>query len=172
MKRAVITLFVSAGVFVMFTGCGTMFNKPNPKPVKTKVVEKIIVKEPSKEDIAKAVKAQKIEQYKGLPTKEFVVYGEGIAPSNTISPAQAIALAKRAAVTDAYRQLGEKLYGVRVNAKETVKDAALKDSRIVTQVNGLIKNATITDTSYKDGLYRVRMELVMSGEKWKEIFSY
>ncbi len=170
MNRLIVPFALGLSTLVLLSGCTNMLNQQSAKP---KVVEKIIIKQPpTKEDIAKAVKAQKIEQYKGLPTKEFVVYGEGIAPSNTISPAQALALAKRAAVTDAYRQLGEKLYGVRVNAKETVKDAALKDSRIVTQVNGLIKNATITDTSYKDGLYRVRMELIMSGEKWKEIFSY
>jgi hypothetical protein len=170
MKRVISPILLGVGALVLFAGCSNVL-QPQPKP-QPKVIEKVIIKEPTKEDIAKAMEKEKLKDYKTLPTKEFVVYGEGIAPSNTISPAQALALAKRAAVTDAYRQLGEKLYGIRVNAKETVKDAALKDSRIVTQVNGLIKNATITDTSYKDGLYRVRMELTMNGERWKEIFSY
>ncbi len=105
-------------------------------------------------------------------TKTFSVVGEGVAPVNTISSAQAIALARRAAIADAYRQLGEKLYGVKISAKETIKDAALKNSKIVTQVNALIKNAVIMDNAYKDGLYMITMELTIDGEVWKELFSY
>ncbi len=171
MKKIVCMLIVSIGALLVFSGCNGM--EPEQQNVQNQKVEKqVVVQKVSKEQIAKIIKDERLAQLNTLPEKEFVVYGEGIAPMNTISPAQAIALAKRAAVTDAYRQLGEKLYGIRVNAKETVKDAALKDSRIVTQVNGLVKNATITDNKYKDGLYTVRMELTMSGARWKEIFSY
>ena len=107
-----------------------------------------------------------------LVEKTLVVYGEGVAPQNTISPAQAMALAKRAAIADGYRQLGEKLYGTKLSATETIKDAALKDSRIVSHVNGVIKDASITDATFKDGLYSVRMELSMSGRRWHELFAY
>ena len=171
MKKIVFLLISSVGALMIFSGCNGMMSQ-NSKAQKPKVIRQVIVQKVSKEQIAKIIKDEKLAQINSMPEKQFVVYGEGIAPMNTISPAQAIALAKRAAVTDAYRQLGEKLYGIRVNAKETVKDAALKDSRIVTQVNGLIKNATITENKYKDGLYTVRMELDMSGARWKEIFSY
>ena len=171
MKKIVYMLISSIGVLILFSGCNGM-GQPQYKAEKPKITKRVIVQKVSKEQIAKVIKDEKVAELNTMPQKEFVVYGEGIAPMNTISPAQAIALAKRAAVTDAYRQLGEKLYGVKVNAKETVKDAALKDSRIVTQVNGLVKNATITDSKYKDGLYTVRMELTMSGARWKEIFSY
>lgn len=171
MKKIVYMFIVSIGVLILFSGCNGL-GQPQQKAEKPKIIKKVVVQKVSKEQIAKIIKDEKLAQVNAMPEKEFVVYGEGIAPMNTISPAQAIALAKRAAVTDAYRQLGEKLYGIRINAKETVKDAALKDSRIVTQVNGLVKNATITDTKYKDGLYTVRMELTMSGDRWKEIFSY
>jgi len=104
--------------------------------------------------------------------KSFVVYGEGIAPMHTISPAQAIALAKRAAITDGYRQLGEKLYGVKINSSETVQDAALKDSHIAAHVNALLKGAEITDATFKDGLYSIRMEITMSTHRWQELFAY
>ena len=171
MKKTVYMLIASIGILIVFSGCNGM-GYPQQKVEKPKVVKQVVVQKVSKEQIAKIIKDERLAQLDTMPEKEFVVYGEGIAPMNTISPAQAIALAKRAAVTDAYRQLGEKLYGIRVNAKETVKDAALKDSRIVTQVNGLVKNATITDNKYKDGLYTVRMVLTMSGARWKEIFSY
>ena len=73
---------------------------------------------------------------------------------------------------DRYRQLGEKLYGVKINSSETVQDAALKDSRIVAQVNALVKDAAITDAAFKDGLYSVRMEITMSARRWQELFAY
>ncbi len=136
--------------------------------------QKVVVEKIDKQDIKDAMREEKMLTLNGLnqAQKVFGVTGEGIAPINTISPAQALALAKRAAMADAHRQLGAKLYGVRINSKDTVQDAALKDSRIESSVNALVKNATITDTSYKDGLYRVTMELRMSEARWKEVFSY
>ncbi|MDX1809748.1 MAG: hypothetical protein R3331_09435 [Sulfurospirillaceae bacterium] len=168
MKKFIFFISYGLGALILFSGC----NGIQPDAKKPQVTQKVIVEKASKQDVEKIIKEEKLAYYNNIPDKEFTVYGEGIAPMNTISPAQAIALAKRAAVSDAYRQLGEKLYGVQVNSKETVKDASLRDSRIETQVNGLIKNATITETSYKDGLFTVRMELKMSGRRWKEIFSY
>lgn len=163
--------------FVMFSGCsatrpGTWFNSSNEEAQVTE--KKVVVEKVDREDIRQVMREEKLLTLNGLDQsqKVFGVTGEGIAPLNTISPAQAIALAKRAAMADAYRQLGAKLYGVRINAKDTIQDAALKDSRIEAQVNALIKNATITDTSYKDGLYRVTMELKMNETRWKEIFAY
>lgn len=104
------------------------------------------------------------------PDLVFLVNGEGISPQNTISPAQALALAKRAAVADAYRQLTEKLYGVKVNARETVKDAVLQNSNIMLRVDGLIRNAQILDSEFKNGMYVVTMELRISRERWRTIF--
>ncbi|WP_219029398.1 LPP20 family lipoprotein, partial [Helicobacter pylori] len=86
---------------------------------------------------------------------ELNAVGMGVAPESTISPSQALALAKRAAIVDGYRQLGEKMYGIRVNAQDTVKDMVLQNSVIKTRVNALIRNAEITETIYKDGLCQV-----------------
>ena len=97
--------------------------------------------------------------------------GMGVAPENTISPAQALVLAKRAAIADAYRQLGEKMYGIRVNAKDTIKDAVIKNSQIRTQVNGIIRNAEIVETVYQDGLCQVEMELKLDGRRWYRALS-
>ncbi len=170
-KNISLSLVVLFGL--LLAGC-TFPNNPQPKPVapaqKPKTIQ--VKKKVDPVDRAIAVKRKELSFLNSNPIKEFVVVGEGIAPRNTISPAQALVLAKRAAVADAYRQLGEKLYGVRVNAKETVKDAALKDSKIITQVNGLIKDAYITETSFKNGLYRVKMELKIDSKTWKRIFSY
>lgn len=97
--------------------------------------------------------------------------GMGVAPEATISPAQALVLAKRAAITDAYRQLGEKMYGIKLNAKDTVKDAIVKNTTIRTHVNAIIRNAEIQETVYKDGLCQVEMEAKLDGRRWYRVLS-
>ncbi len=90
------------------------------------------------------------------------VVGQGVAPANTISPAQAYALAKRAAIADGYRALGEKLQGVRVEGQDIVKNMMMQRSTISTQVDAIIRNANIVETQFKDGLCEVEMEVTLS----------
>ena len=97
--------------------------------------------------------------------------GMGVAPEVTISPAQALVLAKRAAIADAYRQLGEKMYGIRINAKDTIKDAVVKNSTVRTEITGIIRNAEIQETMYKDGLCQVEMEVKLDGRRWYRVLS-
>ncbi len=146
MNRWFMTLLASLGLLLIVSGCSAKKDEPPKNP--------------------------KDAMYDFSNEKSFVVYGEGIAPTHTVSPAQAVALAKRAAITDGYRQLGEKLYGVKINSTDTVKDAMLKDSRVTAQVNALIKDAAVTDATFKDGLYSVRMEITMSARRWQELFAY
>lgn len=133
----------------------------------------VIVQKVDKDDVRSIIKEEKMLALDTGETElSFTAVGEGIAPLNTVSTAQALALAKRAALTDAYRQLASKLYGVRVNGKDTVKDAMLRSSTITAQVNGLIKNASVIDENFNQGLYRVNVELKIDAEKWKELFAY
>jgi outer membrane protein FlgP len=169
MNRWIISLFVGVGVLMLFSGCVTLEKQPTAQQ---KSQPKVIVQKVDKAELRKMIKEEKLRYLQSNAEKVFAVNGEGIAPQNTVSPAQAMALAKRAAVADAYRQMAEKLYGVKISAKDTIKDAALYDSRIVSQVDGLVKNATIVENTFKDGLYKVRMELKMSGRRWQEIFAY
>lgn len=97
--------------------------------------------------------------------------GMGVAPENTISPAQALVLAKRAAIVDGYRQLGEKMYGIRINAKDTLSDAAMRSSTVRTQVHAIIRNAEIMETVFKDGLCQVEMEVKLDGRRWYRVLS-
>ncbi len=130
--------------FVLFFG-GCFYNdSPKPKLIKRVVTQKTYTVKPcsSKPDIV-----------------TLTVIGEGIAPKDAISPTQAMVLAKRAAIIDGYRQLGEKLYGIKLSAQERVEDAVLRNSKIATSLNAVIKNAAIINNAYKDGLYRVMMEL-------------
>ncbi len=133
----------------------------------------VVVQKVDKDDVRDIIRQEKMLAFDNSESElTFAAVGEGIAPMNTVSSAQALALAKRAAITDAYRQLASKLYGVKINGKDTVKDAMLGSSTITSQVNGLIKNASVIDESFNQGLYRVNVELKIDESKWKELFSY
>lgn len=105
-------------------------------------------------------------------TKSFVVNGEGVAPSRAKSKAQSMVLAKRAAIADAYRQLAEMLYGAKINAQDRVNNATLQNSRITSEVYGIVKNATIVENVYNNGIYIVRMEMKIDEDKWEKLFNY
>lgn len=90
------------------------------------------------------------------------VTGQGVAPKDTDSPAQAYALAKRAAIADAYRMIAEKIKGVRVDGQDLIKNMMVKRSTIRTSVSAIVNNANIVETSFKDGLCEVEMEIVIS----------
>ncbi|WP_428739475.1 LPP20 family lipoprotein [Sulfurimonas sp.] len=90
------------------------------------------------------------------------VVGQGVAPMNTASPAQAYALAKRAAVADAYRLIAEKVKGVRVDGQDLIKNMMVKRSTVRTSVQAMVKNANIVETNFKEGLCEVEMEITLS----------
>lgn len=85
--------------------------------------------------------------------------GQGVAPSFANSPAQAFALAKRAATADAYRLIAERVKGVKINGKDTIKNMAIKSSVVNTKVAAMIKNARIVETTFKDGMCEVEVEV-------------
>ena len=90
------------------------------------------------------------------------VMGQGVAPMNTASPAQAYALAKRAAVADAYRLIAEKVKGVRVDGQDVIKNMMVKRSTVRTSVNAMVRNANVVETTFKEGLCEVEMEIKLA----------
>ena len=90
------------------------------------------------------------------------VVGQGVAPMNTLSPAQAYALAKRAAVADAYRLVAEKVKGVRIDGQDVIKNMMVKRSTVRTSVNAMIRNANVVETTFKEGLCEVEMEITIA----------
>jgi len=90
------------------------------------------------------------------------VLGQGVAPTNTISPAQAYALAKRAAVADAYRMIAERVAGVHVEGHDYIKNMMVQRTEVRTNVDALIRNANIAETTFKEGLCEVEMEIILS----------
>lgn len=107
---------------------------------------------------------ENVESEKVLSSQESViisVVGQGVAPMNTISPAQAYALAKRAAVADAYRLIAEKVKGVRIDGQDLIKDMMVKRSTVRTSVQAMVRNSNIVETTYKEGLCEVEMEIIL-----------
>jgi len=96
------------------------------------------------------------------------VVGQGVAPMNTTSPAQAYALAKRAAIADAYRLIAEKVKGVEIQGQDLIKNMMVQRSTVRTAVNAMVKNAHITETTFRDGLCEVEMEIKLSYEDFAQ----
>ncbi|MDD3442399.1 MAG: LPP20 family lipoprotein [Sulfurimonas denitrificans] len=118
------------------------------------------------------VRAQREEELATMAAQEEIlkqnrsmhisVVGQGVAPMNTSSPAQAYALAKRAAIADAYRAIAEKVKGVRVDGQDTIKNMMVQKSTIRTYVQAIVRNADIVETTFKEGLCEVEMEILIS----------
>ena len=108
------------------------------------------------------------ESYKKM---RINVIGQGVAPTMTSSPAQAYALAKRAAIADAYRLLAEKVKGVRIEGSDKIKNMMVQRSEIRTFVDAVIAEAEIIDTVFKDGLCEVEMELSIDPKQWHSILA-
>ncbi|MBK1646490.1 hypothetical protein CKO25_17930 [Thiocapsa imhoffii] len=102
------------------------------------------------------------EMLGGIDWENNVVYavGDGIAPPNAVSPAQARARAKRAAMDEAMAGLLEAVEAVRVDAESTTRDM-INESRVVnTAVSGLIRNAEVVELRQaEDGSYQVKMRM-------------
>jgi hypothetical protein len=81
---------------------------------------------------------------------------------NASSPAHAYALAKRAAVAEAYRLIAEKVKGVRIDGQDLIRNMMIRRSTIRTSVQSMVRNANIIETTFKDGLCEVEMEIIVS----------
>ena len=160
-KLAILSSMFMLATLIFSTGCAT--KKDTKKPV--------VKKERNHSEYLSEDIIPNSPILRGRKVMTVSAKGLGVAPVNTISPAQALALAKRAAVVDAYRQLGEKMYGIRIDAKDTIRDMALRSSVVKTRLQAVIKNAEIVDETYNNGLYEITMELKLDALKWQRILS-
>ena len=97
-----------------------------------------------------------------------VVYGvgDGVPPKSAVNPAQARALAKRAAIDTAMARLLETVQEVRVDSESTTRNYITENYVVQTRVSGLIKNAVIDELRQaEDGSYQVRMRMPIQGGK-------
>lgn len=74
------------------------------------------------------------------------------------------ALARRAAIVDAYRYLAEAIQGVQVDADTLMQDLVIQSDTVKTQVSALVKGARIVEEHVNaDGSYSVTMSIPMFG---------
>lgn len=136
---------------------------PAPAPVEKKEVAQVCP-----HDMQKPTRQMSPESYKKI---RINVTGQGVAPMMTSSPAQAYALAKRAAIADAYRLIAEKVKGVRIEGSDKIKNMMVQRSEIRTFVDAVIAEAEIIETVFKDGLCEVEMELSIDPAQWRSILA-
>jgi len=90
--------------------------------------------------------------------------GIGVPPANPANPAQARAMALRAAQVVALRNLLEIVKGVRVDSETVVENFMTKSDVIRTHVDGIVRGAQIVKTSYlSDGSVEVTVAMGMRG---------
>ncbi len=146
--------------------CPTGNCEKAPEVQKVEVVKPIVPEVQKVEVISPVELAEKPKKEDDVLDREndliIGVVGQGVAPMNTSSPAQAYALAKRAAVADAYRLIAEKVKGVRVDGQDLIKNMMVKRSTVRTSVKAMVRNANIVETTFKEGLCEVEMEIVLS----------
>lgn len=128
-------------------------------------IESLEIKLGEVSDAATKADEQVLEENKQIVIS---VVGQGVAPMNTSSPAQAYALAKRAAVSDAYRLIAEKVKGVRVDGQDVIKNMMVKRSTVRTSVNAMVRNANVVETTFKEGLCEVEMEIVIAHSQFAQ----
>lgn len=90
--------------------------------------------------------------------------GVGVPPERARFLAQQHALACRAAIVDAQRNLLEQTQGVRIDSSTLVRDAMVESDIIRTRVEGIIKGARIVKRQLQeDGSCEVTLSIPMAG---------
>jgi len=151
----------------------------NSEEISAPVQEEVTVEiaEPVKEEVVAEVSEQsdtKPTEYviqnspylKKSTTITITATGVGVVPASTISTAQGIALANRAAIVDAYRQMGEKMHGVHLTAEDTIKNMVVQSTHVRAKVASVVKNANVIDSTFHNGLYQVTMQIKLDGNIW------
>jgi len=163
------SLFIGIGGVLLFAGC---YNNPTPyngncniryaTPMK---VAKPVIR--SVKDGNKVCIIDNKTHKTCILTVE--AKGIGIVPcSGACSTAQAKVMARRAAILDGYRALIEKIYGIQINGRDTVKDMALQSSVLRSHIEGLVRGATIEEEEFKNGIYSVVMSVKLNINEWNK----
>lgn len=97
-------------------------------------------------------------------TQVITAVGIGAPPANPANPAQARAMAERAAQVVAYRNLLEATKGVRVDSTTLVENFMTTSDVIKAEVSGIIQGAMIMDKKYmSDGSVEITVGMKLTG---------
>ncbi len=162
-KIALVTTLVVGSLFsgCCTKGCYHNTRQTQPKPVIIDNVKSTAIKQ--------GTTKCNISQTPGLKHNCIITVeasGIGVAPISSISPAQATAMARRAAILDGYKALTEKLYGIKINGRETVRNMVLQNSNLRSKIAGIIRGASIEEEEYKNGMYKVIMSVKLNVRNW------
>jgi len=103
----------------------------------------------------------------------FRVVGTGVAPcDNMCNMAQAKVMARRAAILNAYEQLAEKIYGIKIEGVDNIKNLQDTESKISAYVKGIVKGAVIDNEEFKNGIYYVTMSLKLNAKNWNNNLTF
>lgn len=93
---------------------------------------------------------------------DITAVGIGLPPEN--AGARGNALARRAAIVDAYRLLAETVQGLQLDSETTVEDLTLTSDVVKTKISAVVKGARLVDEGVNaDGSYYVKMSIPMYG---------
>ena len=154
---AVVSIFAAASLVA--TGApGLAQEAKGPEPV---------TKMQAGEEVVEQVNV--IEEMIGhIDWENKVVYavGDGVAPKDAISPAQARVRAKRAAIDEAYGRLLEAVKEIRVSAESLTRNFVNENRVVRTKVQGFVKHAEIEKLKhFEDGSFQVMMKMPLVGAK-------
>jgi len=97
--------------------------------------------------------------------EKVIAVGIGAPPTSTANMAQTRAMARRAAITVARRNLLEITQGVQLDSLTLVKDFIVQSDVVRTSFQGVVRNAQVIDTAYmSDGSVEVTMMMSLTGE--------
>lgn len=89
-------------------------------------------------------------------------YGTGGKTDTKINTNQKEFMAMRASKLDAYRNLAERVYGIRVQGNTSVHNMAARDDNIRGYIDNLVRGAKVISTrELGNGSYETKMELVL-----------
>lgn len=132
-------------------------------PVATTVAVQVEVQQPVMQE-QKAVGAKGIVNWEKGEKANVEAIGVGLPPEN--AGQRGTALARRAAIVDAYRILAETVQGVQIDSETNMQDLVVTNDLVKAKVNALVKGATVVDEGVnEDGSYFVRMSIPMFGKE-------
>jgi len=161
--------YLGLGSLLLLVGCG---NNPQPNPLTVNCVTPKPVTPPkaASNPVKPANKKSTCiltNKTNGECILRLEAKGVGVPPCNgTCSTAQAMVMARRAAIVDAYKALAEKMYGIQVNGRDTVKNMILQNSQLRAYVYGLIRGAQIEEEEFKNGVYSVVLSVKLNPQEW------